>query len=101
MNPDRDNLLSGLRLGHRQALARVERAIRDSRGSMLGAAQLLGIGIRTLYDLRDELPAVAEILSQHAIGRSGEKNSEFKARAAKSRPADKSAAGIKNRHRQP
>lgn len=60
-----------LRAGDRQTLRRLERALRDSQGSVSGACEQLGMPVSTLYDLRRDVEAVRDVLQAHAMGRSG------------------------------
>jgi len=67
----RTRLLAGLRLGEPWALTELRRALRAHGGSLRDASVELGVCTRTLQNLRVDVPAVAAVLTKHALGRTG------------------------------
>ena len=84
-----------LRAGDRQTLRRLERALRDSQGSVSGACAELGLPVSTLNDLRRAVPAVREVLEAHAMGRSGAQ--ALAAAARKTRAASRGSEKVRKK----
>lgn len=74
MTPEIALLLAELRVGRPSALRQLADALDAANGSVRAAAATLGLGERTVHRLREQSPAVAEVLDRHGMGRAGAAN---------------------------
>lgn len=83
--PSNRVLAEMVRCNDSRAIRYIVAAVKRAGGSVKGAAEALGVPLRTLYYWRDSSEALGAALAEHGLGRAGAGPNAARARARRRR----------------